>query len=326
MNQDHNIDELQKFVCFDCWIELLDKFLANSGVEIIDRPFHVAYLIVENRVMTIKGMKQKDILDTFVFKQLCKYSKKWYKDRYGQSSLESNKTFLKGIVLIYRTQYLVNIPLVLTEKSKTKNNILDVYLPRTIRDKEDVLGMVFSPPNFATMTSKLKKSTKNKIKSLGTCLRNINHDIMSTDIEKQYMEMRDSIVAHLNNCAEYFIQHKSNSMAFAFWEVQLAVEKSFKVFLHQRKHCFNKTHNLRELYRDCGGELELGFRQNFFKFIPTDKEVVDMRYYGCKRSVVEFMICYRCCLAIISKIAMLFKKTIVFGDNTRFYVKQVDYL
>lgn len=307
--------------CINCWLELFDTHLATTGREIVKRPLDVAFMLIDEQVISIKGIAQKDVIDTQHFRVLFQHVKKWYEEKYGQECLRSGSSPLQGVVLIYRTPFLINIPLTVTTKNDQSTDVLNVYFPKKISAEKDLLSMVLNPPAFATMPNKIKDLTKYKIKKLGSRLRSIYHNTMLADVDKRCMRMRDSIVAHLSNSARYIMAYDDNCVASAYWEIQLALEKSFKIFLYQRYGTFAKTHNLPDLYERCGGKLELGFGMNLMKFIPADKEIINYRYYGCNASIIDLMICYKCCLSMVEKISYLYKRTLGLGENTCFYVR-----
>ncbi|MDQ7832376.1 MAG: HEPN domain-containing protein [Desulfovibrionaceae bacterium] len=322
MNTEHDIDnEIDGQCVANEWFERLDRFLAHSDVKISDRPLDVAFLLVKNEIVVPDcGMTENFVAERW-FTDLLKYVRIWYDDKYG--NFKKEKSTIKGVILIYGTPYLVNVPVTVTKASKNQEKHLEVYCPRSVLDGERILDMIVSPPNFNSMDQQLRNSILKRVKSIVVMLRNINIDLSLAAVSEQYYAMRQSVVQHLNNAVEQFVKNQIGPSCFMHWDIHLAIEKTLKIYLLQRDHAFPKTHDLRKLFKIAGGSKELGFDEKLFRAIPSDKQIVNFRYYGSYASNLDFMLTYKAVVAIIKRISRKITHTFGVTDSTCFIVQDL---
>lgn len=255
----------------------IDEHLAASGTAVQDRPLTAARQIVDLFVIEIHGDTKENYHQKTWFARIFKSIYKWYERRYGDTLKKSRQARALGIVTYFGTPYLLHVPLVFTEPGE--DGTAWVNFPREVLPSEDPLGWIETPPPFDTMTPKRKQALRIAATHVATALRAINLDLNTADTtEEKHRGLARSVIRHFEKAASDTAANDRENSSLAIWELQMACEKSIKVYLSQKQIDYPATHDLRHLQKLALDGADWSEVRAAMPGMPSEKRVMAWRY------------------------------------------------
>lgn len=255
----------------------IDEHLASSGTPVQNRPLIVACQIVDLFVIEIRGDTKENYFDKTWFAGIFKLIYKWYERRYGDTLKKSRQAKAFGIVTYFGTPYLLQVPLVFTEPGE--NGTAWLHFPREVLPSEDSLGWIETPLPLDTMKPKHKQALRIAATRVASALRAINLDLNLADLtEERHRGLARSVIRHLEKAASDTVANDRENISLAIWDLQMACEKSIKVYLSQKKIEYPATHDLRKLQKLALDGADWPEARAAMPGMPSEKRVIAWRY------------------------------------------------
>ena len=114
---------------------------------------------------------------------------------------------------------------------------------------------------------------------VATVLRAINLDLNTASLAKQeHRALARSVIRHLKKAAEDIVADDRGNVSLAIWELQMACEKTIKVYLSQQQIEYPATHNLRQLQKLALDASDWSEAKTAMAAMPSEKRVMAWRY------------------------------------------------
>lgn len=257
----------------------LDERLAAVGTAVHDRPLTAARQIVDLFIVDIKGDTKENYPQKTWFAGIFKSIYEWYKHRYGESLTKSRQTSVFGIVTYFGTPYLLRVPLVFVEPGEKETVWLQ--FPCEVLPAENPLKWIETPPPIDAIAPKHKQALVEAVTRVATALRAINLDLNTASHAKQeHGALARSVIHHLKKAAEDIVADDRGNVSLAIWELQMACEKTIKVYLSQKQIEYPMTHDLRQLQKLALDESDWSVAKKAMAAMPSEKRVMAWRYAG----------------------------------------------
>ena len=190
-----------------------------------------------------------------------------------------------------------------------------------VQKEEDPLTWIESPPNLGVMDASERQQLQNQVVEIGTCLRSIYYDLMTSERADTTAErLASDILAHLRASATCILKR---SLGLACWEAHQAAEKSLKLLSHQKTGSYDHTHELKELLQKLG-DIRVG--EDFIKELPTKERVIRMRANeGPAVALPEAYKIYRVALPFVRQCAEAMPRKLGIR-NARFLLAKAPYV
>lgn len=255
----------------------IDEHLAATGAAVQDRPLTAARQIVDLFIVDISGDTKENYLQKPWFAGIFKSVYQWYERRYGQTLTKSRQATALGIVSYFGTPYLLRVPLVLSEPGD--NGTAWVRFPCEVLPTENPLEWIEAPPPLDAIKPKRKQSLDSDVRRVATALRAINLDLNTAALtEHEQRGLARSVIRHLEKAASDIVAHDKENISLAIWELQMACEKSIKVYLAQKHIEYPTTHDLRQLQKLAVDESDWSEAKTAMAAMPSEKRVIAWRY------------------------------------------------
>lgn len=307
------------------WMPIIDMKLAESQLPINIRPLHSSIIFVEEIISDIKGDTKENYFEKFWFQDIQNIVTDWYKEIYGDSFERSDDQDFYGVIDIFDTPFLLQIPILIKNENYEDSETFFITLPNCLQPEENIYNFLVKPPKISSMDNVNKTKTKNKISFVVNKLRSIHCDLFTaTKKDKIQITLSNSIIIHLVNCATKLSDSAiGENVALAFWEIQMAIEKTLKLYLRQNKITPKNTHDLKELNK-VTSKYNLNLGNSYLNKIPNEKEMIKLRYCESEKKFGEGIQSYYDTLEIVSKCTRKLKRKYTF-NNARFTIKKPKY-
>ncbi len=255
----------------------IDEHLAARGTAVQDRPLTAARQIVDLFVIEVRGDTKENYLQKTWFAGIFKSINKWYERRYGDALRKSRQAKAFGIVTYFGTPYLLRVPLVFTEPGE--NGTAWINFPCEVLPSEEPLDWIETPPPLDTMKPKRKLALRVAAIRVATALRAINLDMNTANLTKErHRGLARSVIRHFEKAASDTATNEAENLSLAIWELQMACEKSIKVYLSQKQIEYPATHDLRALHRLALDGTDWSEVKTAMPGMPSEKRVMAWRY------------------------------------------------
>jgi HEPN domain-containing protein len=258
-------------------LPVIDECLSAEGRPVHDRTLIAARIIIDLCLVSIDGDTKDNYLTKSWFAEIYRSVCKWYERRYGEERIHSQPAHIRGLVEHFSVPYILRIPLVFSEPGE--DNTAWVIFPKEVLAAEVPLSWIEDSPSLDALPSDRKQKLEASTTEVATVLRGINNNLNSADLGKGNIRaLADNIRCHLDKAAVDIATMEPGSTALAIWELQMACEKSMKVFLAQRGVTYPETHDLRAL-RKLTPELEKHPElKRAVSSLPSDGRIIKWRH------------------------------------------------
>lgn len=226
----------------------IDEVLAEQGVAPARRVLPAAVLFVSECVKDIKGGSKDGYLDQPWFRTIYKDVEAWYAERFGKPRRRSGASTATALVLIFQTPFKLSLPLSYTTVER-EGETAWVHFPDRVHADEQVLNWIVAPPNLNGLRSEERSSLRQVVAAIAGDTRALHIELTTADLDASVRRLAAGILSHLEKACDDICSLEPPRLSLALWELHLAVEKSFKVFLYQRTGSASKIHPVGELCR-----------------------------------------------------------------------------
>jgi len=245
--------------------------------------------------------------------------RKWYKNRYGIESMNPDKSLLSGLVMLYGTPIRLTIRETISKVEVEGEKAWCIW-PDSIHETETVSSFLPFKPNLNVMAADERTSFEERVASTVRRTRSASLALQAAaDLPDEARQMVPGIIRHIEKGVADILTLKPSNAAVAIWELHLAVEKAFKVFLHQNgtmleKHDLTKLSSLAKNYGLTVTEVVL-------KKLPHWKQSSDYRYAEQEVYIDYAVEIYDAALQLVDEIASKLRRIVVM-DNVGFLLQK----
>lgn len=255
----------------------LDEMFTKQNRPVHERPFEAARLIVDLMIVEVAGDTKDSYLTKPWFVGIYQPVIRWYEQRYGLELPYSKRPIAHGMVSHFGALYVLRVELVLSEKDKDGHQW--VRFPKEVLPEERPLDWLASPPPIDALKSNRREALASTARHVANRLRSINNDLnTATHPSEEARRMATSVIRHLDNAAVHATSSNADAHALVPWELQMACEKSMKLYLAQIKLEYPQTHDLRALSKLAEPTLNWSEIRKLLTSFPTDGRVIKWRY------------------------------------------------
>lgn len=270
----------------DKLMELIDLQLSDQNVLVKDRPLKSAIKFVNDFVLRVSpdGQTEEDVKEDFVkeswFRNIYKYHKEWYCQKYGDVFSETSSKSATGLIYLYNSPIKVDVPLWIVKEVVEPGKSAWFTLPNSILDGEDVVSWLAPSPNLDGLSPEELKELCSNLEFVGISIRKIHVNIMTSDGQNEaaISGMLSGILLHLENAAKEIISAGTDGVKYAFWDMHLAAEKSIKAVLLQAGSQKHHHHKLKDLYKQAKEQYGTNINIDMLPNLPKSSEAIKYRY------------------------------------------------
>ena len=283
------------------WLDAVDKQFADAAIEVSQRPTRAGFWLVKNAITEIKGAKSDTFFDEEWFSVLMELVIHWYEEKYGTDLLKSEKDKLSGLVLFHELPLFFQMSTI-TSKVEVEGETSWLTFPDHLQADEETLDLFPVKPKLEKLNPDELKRFWELTREVVLLSRSANLYLkMLEGIDDLTKQMSDGIWGHFEKAiADIKTMEKSNT-AVACWELHLAIEKAFKVFISQKSGKKHYGHDLEKL-NVVAAKLGLQSIPELHS-LPDHTKAIKFRYGEESVSVKEAFEFYLVALRIIYSIA-----------------------
>ncbi|WP_273048324.1 HEPN domain-containing protein [Pseudoalteromonas sp.] len=289
----------------DDHLPIIDEHLSDLDVPIYDRYLRASHLFVEYFVVSTSVGSKKDFLASKGFYEcIIPLVKNWYDESY-ESLAENPKSFiLQGLITIREQPTLLKFPSsisIVEEEGKSAWLKFVDHLDSTENIQEMIQGRSIS---LDKLDKPHKENVEKQISILVSRLRSISINLNVLTIDEITWKMARSIVGHFEKATMDIVSYDSERVATACWEIHLAIEKVFKVYLKQKTGRFKQIHSLNDLYKSAVKETGIEFAgvdRELVNSLP--KNAISLRYAESTIAMMDAIDFYNKGLLIVNAVS-----------------------
>lgn len=307
------------FEAISPWIDIVDEQFALDEIEVSQRPRKAGFWLVKNAIKEVKGGKIDEFYDQEWFSILMDLVFHWYTEKYGADLLKTKKDKISCLVQFRNSPILCEVTTT-TSKVEVEGETAWLTFPDHLHADEETLDLFPVKPALEKLTALeaelFWKTTREVVMlSRSTCL----HLKGLEGIDDVTSMMSDSIWSHIEKAISDILTLERSRAAVACWELHLAIEKVFKVFISQKSGAKQFGHDFEKLN---AAAQKLGLPNiPELGLLPHHKMVIKYRYGEEAVSIHEAFEFYIRTLGIIHEISKGLKRT--YGiNNASFLLKK----
>lgn len=259
-------------------LPLIDGTLIQRSIELWKRPHDAAMMFVNVCIVEIEGATKENYLEQEWFAVIYRLVGEWYVNKYGEAVLSHQQPSSDGFVIIWGHPFRLSIPYIRSKVDPPGETAWMIF-PRTIQPDEDVAKFIVDSPNLEHLPTEDRTALKADISQIAVQMRGIHLDLMTAEImDSQVKQMARSIESHIAKFVRDICTLEESDRANALWELHLAVEKCFKVFIYQQTGQGMNSHSLEDL---CDKAEQHGLSpldRSFLNALPDKDRVLKYRY------------------------------------------------
>lgn len=303
-----------------------DEVLAAQGVDLTQRSFRAAMLIVEHCIVEIKGDTKDDYFHKAWFGSLFRAVNAWYEKRYGNAFQQRKPSTALTVISIFGTPFRAEVPLVINE-APLPDKTFWLCFPIAVMPNEEHMNWVISPPNFDSSTDGDREAASLALIEAGTHLRATHVNVMTADHEtERTRSLAQGIIPHLEKGALDIVRSEPNGRSIAVWELNFACEKAIKTFLRQQQLDPPNTHDVHRLHKMATDYFGPNEMDSAVAVLPSEKVAVKHRYAELPSpSLADVLSIYRAALRISAGYSQKLTRKYTF-NNAKFQLKMPPWL
>lgn len=287
---------------------LIDRELATREVPLDDRPYRAALALVATAVIDVRdrttGEAQRpdnipELVSQPWFRGLFRTARQWYERRYGAAIAWDGGRALKGFVVLLGASFEIQVPSIISQP-EIPGETASLEYPDEVRDGEDVLSWLVSPPVIANLPTEERSALTGNIRSISTRLRAINVAVLATGNRNDTLNgLLKAVGNHIEASAQKAVDASKSGLVLACWDLQMACECAFKALLSGRTSSFPRTHDLKRLWRLATPHMRRVPREGVDR-MPASNAMISYRYgSGVRVTLDEYYKMYTCMLDIV---------------------------
>lgn len=215
------------------WLELFDKAFAQEGLPFRQRPLKAAMWLVKYGILEISGGSKEQYWSQPWFTIIVINITMWFKERYGEQAFESEQDYLGGVILLRGTPVRLDIRRIVNKVEVEGETAWMIY-PDAIHESESMLTFFSSKPKLDSLSATDLTKLEANVATIVSRTRRINLALQcANNLTSEGKRLRDGVWVHVEQAVNNIAGLNSAIAAIGAWELHLAVEKTFKVFLLQ---------------------------------------------------------------------------------------------
>lgn len=308
------------------WLELFDKAFGREGVPFQQRPLKSAMLLVNDGILEISGGSKEKYWSQPWFTEIVIGITAWYKDRYGAMAFASEKDYLGGVILLRGTPVRLDIRRIVN-KVEIEGETAWMIFPDAIHESESTLTFFASKPKLESLSTADQARLVADVATIVSRTRRINLALHSADnLTPEGQRLRDGVWVHVEQAVNNIAGLNSALASIGAWELHLAVEKAFKVFLLQHGspdlkslgHDMAKLNNAAQVH---GLNVDLSALNK----LPHWKKASSSRYSQEDMGLADVVAIYDVALQLMAEITEKLSRAAVL-NNAEFLIKKPDWV
>lgn len=307
------------------WLELFDKAFGQAGVPFQQRPLKAAMLLVNDGILEISGGSKEKYWSQPWFAEIVIGITRWYKDRYGAAALASEKDYLGGVILLRGTPVRLDIPRIVNKVQIEGETAWMIY-PDAIHESESTLTFFASKPKLESLSTADHTKLVATVATIVSRTRRINLALQAADnLTPEGQRLRDGVWVHVEQAVNNIAGLNSALASIGAWELHLAVEKAFKVFLLQHGNPDLKAlgHDMAKL--NTAAQVHgLNVDISALKKLPHWKKASSNRYSQDEMQLADVVAIYDVALQLMAEITEKLSRAAVL-NNAGFLIKKPDW-
>lgn len=298
----------------------IDAILEERRVPVRDRALQASIIFVQKCVIKVStGTKEEFIIGEH-FPIIVNPVNDWYVEKYGQLAEKPKKETLSGIARYHNQPVLLNIPAT-TSRVEKEGETAWLTFPDHLQPDESHIDLFDVEINLESLSEKELDALKNEVEAVVALSRRTNISLMTqSSMSDSSRNMAGSIWAHFETAITYILSQKQEKISVACWELNLAVEKTFKAYISQFPGETGWGHDLVALCKHAN-RLGLLIDEALPAALPGKTDAVKMRYGEIQvdpRKAVEH---YLSALSLVCAIAEKLKRAFTIY-NASFLIKK----
>ena len=308
------------------WLDLFDKAFGQEGVPFQQRPLKAAMWLVKDGILEISGgSKEKYWLQPW-FTEIVISITMWYKDRYGAAAFASEKDYLGGVILLRGTPVRLDIRQIVNKVQIEGETTWMIY-PDAIHESESTLTFFASKPKLDSLSIADRAKLVADVATIVARTRRINLALQSADnLTLEGERLSHGVWVHVEQAVNNIAGLNSALAPIAAWELHLAVEKAFKVFLLQHGSPDLKAlgHDMAKL-NTAAQARGLHVNPSTLNKLPHWKKASSSRYAQDEMGLVEVVGIYDVALQLMAEITEKLSRAVLL-NNAGFLLKKPDWV
>lgn len=302
------------------WLELFDSSFNQDNLPLHARPLQSAMWLVREGIKELPfGDSKEDFFDKEWFAALVIAVREWYQDRYGAMNFEPVRDALSGLVLLHGTPVKIEAR-VTVAKVEVEGKTSWLIFPDAIHESESLKSFFPTRPNLDALPTDDCAELERRVASIVRWSRTINLALQGqADLSGEAEQMATGVWGHIEKAVADILTLKPAVAAIGCWELHMAVEKAFKVFLRQNGSSM-VGHNLNRL-SIASAKFGLDVTQSVLEKLPNEYRAVDMRYGKTEIEISDAIENYGASLQLVYEITGKLRHTYSI-NNARFLLKK----
>lgn len=300
----------------------IDEILEERRVLVHERAFCASIIFVQECVIKLSTGTKEEFIRSEHFSGIVNLVIDWYIEKYGQLAENQKRETLSGIARYHNQPVLLNMP-VTTTRIEKEGETTWLTFPDHLQPDESYISLFDVDIKLESLSEEKLEALKKEVGEIVALSRRTVISLMSaSELSADSRGMADSIWTHVETAISHILSQKPANISLACWELHLAVEKAFKVYINQFPDEKGwEHHNLNKLCEQAN-KLGLPLDKKLLAELPSPngKNAIKMRYGEIQvdpRKAVEY---YLSALKLICAITEKFKRKFTIY-NASFLIK-----
>ncbi len=283
------------------WLELFDSSFAQDNIPLHARPLKSAMWLVRDGIEEIPfGDSGIDFFDKEWFSALVIAIREWYRDRYGAAAFDPVRDILSGLVLLHGTPVKIEARVTVAE-IEVEGETSWLTFPDAIHESESLQSFFPTRPNLNALPTEDRAELEVRVATIVRSARSINLALQTAAYRlDEVAQMAAGVWGHIEKAVVDILTLKPAVAAVGCWELHLAVEKAFKVFLMQNGSRIT-GHDLDALSK-ASTKYCLVVTETVLAILPDGHRAINMRYGEVDIEIAEALENYNAALQLVYEI------------------------
>lgn len=276
----------------------IDAMFTKHNIPIHNRFMRAAILFVENYLKSHPFESNSEFMKHEAFsKDIVPLFMQWFYEKYGELVKPPHQKVATGIVTSYAQPIKINIPL--TTSEATNKGTAWLRFPDKMNDSEKLESFFDKNVPLNILNENQHSKLYDEVSELVSATRTININLMTAEgLDTDSSSMMAGIWSHFEKAVDDIISFRPERISIGYWELHLAMEKSFKVLIKQKTSKREFGHNLISLYEKVKAfcpEIDVSLLES----LPTDKDAIKLRYAEQSIDLQDVLGYYKTSLKIV---------------------------
>jgi hypothetical protein len=298
----------------------IDELLGESNIPVFKRFIQAASIFVDVAIVDSSFETKEELFKSKAyFEGILPLVNDWYWEKYGQLAKNPKDNVYSGILSSYAQPILIKIPAT-TSRIEVKGESSWLTFPDCLQSTEILHGMLEPAINLKKLTDNERAKFNEEANQVVSLTRSINLNVMSaTDLDSETRSMAVGIWSHFEKAVSDILSFQHEIASIGCWELHLAIEKSFKIFLKQKSGKKHTGHDLMTLSNKSKKYVP-DIDVSLISELPSDKEAINLRYAEIIRTTHDAVKYYKNTLLLVDFLTSNLDRNYRF-NNASFLIK-----